>query len=177
MSSSEIPFPYADEVSPPETKYVRPLQLSASGARPHVLLADGDPLCCLEFFQTLTEAGYHVTVAVNGMDALLELRKSDHPGVALLADDLGGMNASDICNLMRGVGKRIYFILYGNVTPADPVAHAAASGADIYVPKDLLRGQLAAHVQEGLLRVGSGSDVPPSSAGEGEPGRPFGGPI
>src|SRR5205814_3874440 len=101
MAGESIKFPDVSKIFPQaEQQKIKPLQMQTSGDRPRVLLADDDPIHSLAVFQALAQAGYEVVLAVTGTDAISELRKAEHPPVAILRSMLPGMSGIQICERM-----------------------------------------------------------------------------
>lgn len=149
-----IPFKDLAKVFPAAATGPKPLQMTSSGDKPRILLGEDDPLESLAIFQCLAEAGYEIVVATNGTDAIAELRKSDHPPVAILERDLPGMNGLEICERMRDAGKNVYLILLTAAPNSEEVIHGLDLGADLYLPKSIRPPELLAHVKVGLRIIG-----------------------
>jgi DNA-binding response OmpR family regulator len=151
MPGEALPFPDVSKIFPQsELKKVKPLQMATSGDRPRVLLAEDDPVQSLTLFHFLSQAGFDVVVAVTGPDAISELRKADHPSVAILRAELPGMNGIEICERMRDAAKNIYLILYSEQTTTAKVVAALEAGADLHVSKSTPAEELLAHVKVGV---------------------------
>jgi DNA-binding response OmpR family regulator len=151
MCPPELKFPDIAKVFPAtglKTASV-PLPPSATG-KTRVLIADENPVYRLTLFQFLTEGGYEVVIAENGNEAITELRKPQHPPIAILDQALPGMSSQEICKRMRSVEKRIYLILCGDLRGTEETAAALEAGADGYLPRPIAREELLALVRLGL---------------------------
>jgi len=151
MPGEALPFPDVSKIFPEsEQKKIKPLQVAISGERPRVLLAEDDPVHSLTLFHFLSQAGYEVVVAVTGPDAITELRKADHPPVAILRAELPGMNGLEICQRMSDAGKNVYLILYSEEPTSEKVVAALEAGADLHVAKAIPAREMLAHVKVGV---------------------------
>jgi DNA-binding response OmpR family regulator len=155
MSPPELHFPDQSKVFPGPVAKPSSIPLPAStGEKSRVLIADENPVYQLTLFQFLTEAGYEVVIAENGHEAIAELRKPNHPPVAILDGRLPGMSGSEICKRMRSVEKLVYLILSSDKTGKEEAAAALEAGADSYLPKPIVREDLLALVKSGLRIIG-----------------------
>jgi DNA-binding response OmpR family regulator len=155
MSPPELHFPDKSKVFPGPT--AKPLSIPlppSSGEKTRVLVADEDPVNRLTLFQFLTEAGYEVLITESGHDAIAELRKTNHPPVAILDLTLPGMSGAEICKRMRSVEKLVYLILSSDKTGKEEAAAALESGADSYLARPIVREELVALVKSGLRIIG-----------------------
>ena len=150
MSGDALSFPDVSKIFPQaEQKKVRPLQVAGSGDRPRVLLGEDDPVHSLTLFHFLSQAGYEVVVAVTGTDAISELRKPDHPSVAVLHAVLPEMDSEEICKRMRDAAKDVYLIIYRDRPTSGQIVAGLTAGADAVVPKSIAPEELLAHVKVG----------------------------
>lgn len=153
--AGEIKFPDIAKIFPhAEQPQVKPLQMQISGDKPRVLLADDDPVHSLAVFHSLAQAGYDVVVAVNGNDAITELRKAEHPSVAILRAKLPGMSGVHICERMRDAAKEVYLIVYTESPTSAQIVAGLGAGADLFVPQSIPPAELIAYVQVGLRIIG-----------------------
>jgi DNA-binding response OmpR family regulator len=95
-------------------------------------------------------AGYEPVVAVTGTDAITELRRADHPPVAILDCDIPGMLATEICERMRDAGKDVYLILIREKPTSHEIVSGLESGADLYLSHSIPPEELIAHVKVGV---------------------------
>jgi DNA-binding response OmpR family regulator len=155
MSAPELHFPDKSKVFPGPT--AKPLSIPlppSTGEKTRVLVADEDPVNRLTLFQFLTEAGYEVVITENGHEAIAELRRTNHPVVAVLDLTLPGMSGGEICKRMRSVEKLVYLILSSDDTGKEEAAAALESGADSYLARPIVREELLAVVKSGLRIIG-----------------------
>jgi DNA-binding response OmpR family regulator len=155
MSGDALKFPDISKIFPTsEQQKLKPLQVPISGDRPRVLLADDDPVHSLTVFHFLSQAGYDVVVAVTGTDAIGELRKAEHPSVAILRAKLPGMSGTAICERMRDAAKEVYLIVCSESPTAAEIIAGLEGGADLYVPNTIAPEILLAHVKVGMRVIG-----------------------
>jgi DNA-binding response OmpR family regulator len=154
MPHDSLKFTDLAKVFPAADGKPKPMQMPSSGGlKTRILIGDDDPVHTLTIFQTLVEAGYEVVVAERGTDAIAELRKADHPPVAILERRLPGMDGLEICERMRDAGKNVFLILYSvQPTTAEMVA-GLEKGADLYLSKTIAPALLVAQIQAGLRTV------------------------
>jgi len=155
MSPSELHFPDKSKVFPGPVAKPSSIPLPRStGEKSRILIADENPVHRLTLFQFLTEAGYELVIAETGAEAIAELRKPEHPPVAILDSMLPGMSGPEICKRMRSVEKLVYMILSSDKTGIQETAAALDAGADSYLPRPIVREELLALVKSGLRIIG-----------------------
>jgi len=154
MPSEELKFVDFSKIFPIAERGPKPIQMPNSGVKHRILIGDADPVYTLVLFESLVQAGYEAVVAATGTDAIAELRKADHPPVAILDCEMPGMDASEICQRMRDAGKDVYLILSSEKPTTQEIVSGLESGADLYLPKSILPQELLAHVKVGLRTVG-----------------------
>lgn len=147
--SGTLKFPDSAKIFSQEKK-VKPLQVGGAGDRPRVLLAEDDPVHSLTLFHALTQAGHDVVVAVSGADAITELRKPDHPPVAVIHASLPEMDGLEIAERMRDADKDVYIILYAAQPTTERMVAGLNAGADVFLPKTVAPQLLVAQVKAGL---------------------------
>jgi len=154
MSNDALQFADLSKVFPIADGKPKPMQMASSGgSKARILIGDGDPVYTMTLFQFLAQAGYEVVVAENGHDAIAELRKTEHPPVAILDWQLPGMNGSEICERMREAEKNIYLILYREALTTPTIIDGLEKGADLFLQKSVPPEELLAHVKVGLRIV------------------------
>jgi PleD family two-component response regulator len=160
MPDDALPFPDVSKIFPQsEQKRVKPLQVSISGDRPRVLLADDDPVHSLTIHHFLSQAGYDVVVAVTGTDAIAELRRADHPSVAILRAKLPEMDGIEICARMRKAAKYVYTIVYSERPTSPEIVAGLEAGADLYIARSTPPEELLAHVKVGVRIISRQQDL------------------
>jgi response regulator NasT len=125
--------------------------MSADNPQRHVLVVDDDRLVLASLSRGLRHAGYRVSEAANGEDALGLVQKST-PDLALLDVRMPGMNGIELGRLMHEqVGVPfLYLSAYGQ---ADIVAQAAEHGALGYLVKPLDIAQILPALETALSRA------------------------
>ena len=155
MAGDSLKFPDISKIFPEaEQPKVKPLQMQTFGDKPRVLLADDDPVHSLAVFQALAQAGYEVVLAVTGTDAISELRKADHPPVAILRSTLPGMTGIEICERMCAAAKDLYLIVYSPAPDTADIIAGLEAGADLHVAQTISIAELVAYVKVGMRAIG-----------------------
>ncbi len=155
MSDNVLQFSDLAKVFPIAETKPKPIQMQSSGgSKPRILIGDDDPVYTLTLFHFLAQAGYELVVAENGTDAITELRKADHPLVAILDWRMPGMDGVEICERMRDADKDVYLIVGSEQPTTSEIVAGLESGADLYVPKSIPPDELLAQVKVGLRIIG-----------------------
>lgn len=150
---SELKFDISG-IFPAEAKRTERLPLPTYGGdRLRVLVADDDPVFRLMLFDVLVRAGFEVAVAETGTEAIAELRKADHPPVAILGWNLAGMPGLEICRRMLDAAKGVYLVLIHENPSSQDIVKGLDSGADVVLAKSVPVQELAAHVRVGVRIV------------------------
>jgi len=134
---------------------------SLGGERPRILVADDDPVFRFTLFDVLSRAGYEVVVAETGTEAIAELRKANHPPVAILGCKMQGMPGMEICNRMKEAAKDAYLILSHEQATSSDIIAGLEAGADHVTKKSVPMEELVAQVKAGLriaLRLKTAGD-------------------
>ena len=123
----------------------------AAAAR-HILVVDDDRLVLASLTRGLRQAGYRVSEASNGKDAL-DLAAKATPDLALLDVRMPGMNGIELGRLLHEQTSVpfIYLSAYGQ---GDIVAQAAEHGALGYLVKPLDIAQILPSIETALSRAG-----------------------
>lgn len=125
--------------------------MSDNRASPHILVVDDDRLVLASLARGLRQAGYRVSVAANGEDAIAMARK-EPPDLALLDVRMPGMDGIELGRLLReqaGV-PFLYLSAYGQ---SDIVKQAAEQGALGYLVKPLDIAQIVPEIETALSRA------------------------
>lgn len=125
--------------------------MNADKSARHILVVDDDRLVLASISRGLKQAGYRVSEASNGEDAVNAAEKS-LPDLALLDVRMPGMNGIELGRLLRehaGV-PFMYLSAYGQ---ADIVTQAAEHGALGYLVKPLDIAQILPAVETALSRA------------------------
>ena len=114
-----------------------------------ILIADDNPVFQSVLKVMLTNWGYSVVSAGDGVEAWEILRADDGPRLAILDWMMPGMDGLDVCRLSRAAfGRDVYILILTSKTDNQDLVAAILAGADDYVTKPLksheLRIRLAA---------------------------------
>lgn len=127
-------------------------------ARPKILLVDDDPAITTNLAQILERAGYTVSVASDGEEAL---RKAADLAPDLIALDVRlpgpGPDGRAVLRRLRSDGNMTPVIMISDVGGPDERAEALGNeGADDYLNKPLTTSELIARIKTVLRRVEAG---------------------
>src|ERR1700722_2523227 len=116
-----------------------------------VLIADDDVVSRRLLEVTLSHAGYQVTVAANGAEALRVLEESDGPRLAVLDWMMPELDGVDICRSIRKTaGERyIYLILLTAKGQQEEIVEGLEAGAYDYITKPYDLMELKARLRTG----------------------------
>ncbi|HXF67852.1 MAG TPA: response regulator [Burkholderiales bacterium] len=119
--------------------------------RAHLLVVDDDRLVLATLARGLREAGYDVSAAASGPDALAAVARSA-PDLALLDVRMPGMDGVELGRLLReGAGVPfLYLSAYGQ---AEVVQQAVEHGALGYLVKPLDVAQIVPSIEAALARA------------------------
>ena len=152
--SDALQFTDLSKVFPTLETKPKPIPMENTGGhKARILLGDSDPVFALAIFPSLVREGYEVVVTESGPDAISELRKADHPPVAILDSTLAGMDGLQICERMRDAEKNLYIILISRTPATEDVVRGLEAGADLFVSKSIPPEELLAYVKVGLRVV------------------------
>ena len=139
----------------PDGKSLHPLPLPThASARVRILVADDSPTCRKVLTRALTHAGFDVIAVANGAEAINELRKPDHPSIAILDWEMPEMDGIEICRRMRDAAKVVYLIIASSHDSVNDIIEGLNAGADDYLTKPIVTDELLAHIKVGLRVVG-----------------------
>jgi two-component system, response regulator PdtaR len=96
------------------------LPSGAEESPPHILIADADPVSAAQAQEMLAAAGYAVTVATSGPEAL-HYTDADAPDLYLIDRDLPEMDGLRVARYLN----RSYQVPVGRIVLLDAGAHAA----------------------------------------------------
>lgn len=123
----------------------------------HILIVDDDKSTISALRRTLVYAGYQVSIAANGENAL-SIVHSRVPDLVILDLMLPGIDGLEVCSRLRSAGDDISVLM---LTARDAVADRVAgfeTGADDYLVKPFALEELLARVKA-LLRRRSHLDI------------------
>lgn len=130
-----------------------------------VLLVEDDDRLRQAVGLALADEGYDVVETASGEEALdLVDRHAPGPDVVLLDLMLPGVGGIEVCSTLRSRGDLPIIITTARSDTADVIAGLEA-GADDYVTKPLVAGELAARIRALLRRrrpAAPGDDAPPA---------------
>ncbi len=116
----------------------------------HVLLVDDDADLRDLLARALGRAGYRVTTAADGRQALAQWR-AEHPDLVLLDGNLPGIDGFEVCRQIRQKSDTPVILLTGRGEEAQ-VVQGLQVGADDYVTKPFSPRQLVARMEAVLRR-------------------------
>lgn len=121
----------------------------------HVLVADDDPIQRSLVAGALERAGYAVTAAADGKEALDALEQPHPPRVVVVDWNMPGISGPELCTWVREHDDRppTYVILLTMRTGADDLSSGLAAGADDYLTKPGNPVELLARVGVGWRAI------------------------
>lgn len=137
-------------------------------SRPHVLVVDDDRLVLAVLVEGLREAGFEVSEADNGDDAIL-LARERNPDIALLDMRMNGMSGMDVARYLRQHTDVPFMFLSAFGDPAI-VREATAQGALGYLVKPLELKQIVPALHAALARAQEIRSLRRTAAGIAEGG-------
>ncbi|ATQ76408.1 diguanylate cyclase response regulator [Massilia violaceinigra] len=116
-----------------------------------VLVADDDPISVLYLQDVLSEWGYEVVVAADGLTAEAILREEDGPLLAVLDWMMPGLDGIDVCHNIRqaGMERYVYMIMLTSRTETEFIVAAMNAGADDYIAKPFIAEEMRVRVRAG----------------------------
>ena len=121
----------------------------------HVLIAEDDDVTVDLLEAALTEFGYEVSVACDGIDALRQIRTGKFQLV--ISDwEMPGMNGLELCRRVRQRrwSSYIYFILLTSHSGVDNVVQGLDAGADDFLTKPFYPQELRVRLSVGRRILG-----------------------
>lgn len=123
-----------------------------------VLIVDDEPISRLAVAETLQSAGYRVTVACSGEEALKRLI---HDGQQLVVCDwsMPGMNGLELCRTIRAntLRRYVYILMLTSHNRLQNTLEGLDAGADDYVTKPFSPAELVLRVNTGRRIIRSES--------------------
>ncbi|CUI08585.1 GGDEF domain-containing protein [Massilia antarctica] len=116
-----------------------------------VLVADDDPISVLYLQDVLSEWGYEVVVAADGLSAEAILLQADGPLLAVLDWMMPGLDGTDVCHNIRqaGLERYVYMIMLTSRTETEFIVAAMNAGADDYVAKPFIAEEMRVRLRAG----------------------------
>lgn len=102
----------------------------------HIVVAEDSPTQAEQLRQALTEAGYTVTIAVNGLEALAVARR-ERPAVIVTDVVMPDMNGYELCRAVKAdeALRDIPVMIVTSLRDIDDIVMALESGADNFIRK------------------------------------------
>ena len=121
-----------------------------------ILVADDDPISRRLIQSCLTEAGYDVSVAVDGAEALEKISRSDSPRVLVLDRTMPHVDGVDVCRAIRkkAMEPDVYIILLTGKGEREEIVEGFEAGADDYITKPFSPRELVARIRSVLRGLG-----------------------
>jgi two-component system OmpR family response regulator len=126
-----------------------------------LLVVDDEPDIVELLSASLRFAGYDVSSAANGKEAL-ELAKSFRPDLVLLDVMMPGMDGFSVLTRLRGEGHRVPVLFLTARDATEDKVRGLTNGADDYVTKPFSLSEVLARIAA-ILRRANGGEVSPSS--------------
>lgn len=157
-SMPDTPASAAEPEGAPKADAAAATATTKSGAKPatesgggtHILIVDDDPLSLKVLERHLVRAGYRVSTAKDGNEALEVVLRSS-PQMVIADWMMPGMNGIELCAALRRIesGRKIYFLLVTGENEDENVVRAFDAGVDDYLLKPLNPKILLARVKGG----------------------------
>jgi CheY-like chemotaxis protein len=141
----KLPFPSPLSL-PPEP---HPFSRQAAAPKTRILVAEDDPVSRELICARLVRWGYEVIVTENGEKAMMALRKTDAPSLAILDWMMPGMSGLEICRRVREVDRVLYIIMLTACGSKASVVEGLGAGADDYLIKPFDSDELHARILVG----------------------------
>ncbi|MCA9921530.1 MAG: response regulator [Anaerolineales bacterium] len=127
------------------------LPLSGDHLAQSVLIVDDEPMARTLLRLMLVRAGYHVSEAEDGFDALEKVR-INRPDVILLDVMMPGMDGFTVCETLRKDNEtaKLPIIMLSAKTDLDSINKGLLVGATKYLMKPISPEDLTRHVRETL---------------------------
>ena len=118
-----------------------------------VLIVDDEPMARTLLRLMLVRAGFHVSEAEDGFDALEKVRKNQ-PDVVLLDVMMPGMDGFTVCEKLRNetATAELPIIMLSAKTDLDSINKGLRAGATIYLTKPISPEELTQHVKDALIQ-------------------------
>jgi len=127
------------------------MKFNSASQNPLLLVADDDPLILFTLAEGLTEAGFDVLQARDGLSAL-ELCKSVRPHLALLDIRMPGLNGLELAERLKAE-TTVPFLFFSAFGDENYVKQAVAAGAYGYLLKPLSVAAIVPTIRTVLART------------------------
>lgn len=127
------------------------LATSGDSLTQSVLIVDDEPMARTLLRLMLVRAGFNVSEAEDGFDALEKVRKN-RPDIILLDVMMPGMDGFAVCQTLRGEDSTsaLPIIMLSAKTDLDSINQGLRVGATKYLTKPISPEDLTKHVREAL---------------------------
>jgi two-component system, OmpR family, response regulator MtrA len=117
-----------------------------------VLIVDDESTARTMLRLMLVRAGFHVSEAEDGYDALEKVRKNQ-PDVVLLDVMMPGMDGFTVCEKLRGeaITAELPIIMLSAKADLESINKGLRAGATVYLTKPISPEVLTRHVKEALI--------------------------
>ena len=117
-----------------------------------LLVVDDEHEIC-DFLQSFFEdRDYNVNVALNGLEALEQIRE-DAPDVVLLDIQMPGMDGMEVLKKIKGEFPKVKVIMVTALETREKIDEALRFGADNYITKPLSLEYLEKDVQDKIAQL------------------------
>ena len=102
----------------------------------------------------LTEMGYQVRCATDGKEAVAAI-EADCPNIMIVDWKMPNMDGIELCHWVRGqeLPNEVYILFLTARTEVDAVVEALSAGADDFLSKPVLKGELVSRVNLASRRL------------------------
>lgn len=146
---------------PPVEVPVREATVPDTTGDEHVLVVEDDALVRRFVERALCEAGYTVTVASDGEDALTHLSRSDNAPALVLSDVvMPGMTGPELASRMTSLAPDVPILFMSGYVDRNSDGHDFASRPDRLLLKPFSTAELRSRIREVLDRQGDSSAAP-----------------
>ena len=116
-----------------------------------VLIVDDEPMARTLLRLTLVRAGFHVSEAEDGFDALEKVRNA-LPDIVLLDEMMPGLSGFSVCEILRRDYDKLALpiIMLSARTDLESVNKGLSVGVNTYLTKPISREELMQHVMAAL---------------------------
>ena len=130
---------------------------------PHLLVVDDEPNIVELLSASLRYAGYEVTTATHGSEALKKARDVD-PDLLVLDVMMPGLDGFEVVRRLRAESRHVPVLFLTARDAVEDKVRGLATGADDYVTKPFSLDELVARVRALLRRSGHRQQDAPESA-------------
>ncbi len=114
-----------------------------------ILIAEDDSTTRLLLTTLLQKEGYDVLATNDGSQAMMEFRKPNAPGLAILDWEMPNMDGIEVSRRVRERGDPAYLLIVTSRSQKENVVAGLKSGADDYITKPFDHEELLMRVKVG----------------------------